>query len=38
MLKRYVVVSLADRPRTSRGVQVLPWRDFLRRLWDGEYD
>ena len=36
-LKRYVCVSLAERRRTVAGVSVVPWREFLDALWDGEY-
>ncbi len=31
-----IVVSLESRPSVRDGIQVLPWREFLRRLWDGE--
>ena len=37
LLKHYVVVSLEARPRTVDGIRILPWRDFLERLWDGGY-
>jgi len=37
-LKRYLCVSLAERRRTVGGITVLPWREFLDALWDGEYD
>jgi predicted AAA+ superfamily ATPase len=34
---RSIVVSLDPRPRkTDDGVEILPWRLFLDRLWDGE--
>lgn len=36
-LKRYVCVSLEDRPRTIGRVSVLPWREFLDALWSGTY-
>jgi predicted AAA+ superfamily ATPase len=36
-LKRLVVVSLEARARVIDGIEVLPWRDFLRRLWRDEY-
>jgi predicted AAA+ superfamily ATPase len=35
LLKRYVVASLEPRPRTSHGIQILPWDHFLELLWDG---
>jgi predicted AAA+ superfamily ATPase len=36
-VKRAVVVSLEREPRRiGAGVQVLPWRDFVARLWAGE--
>ena len=37
MLKRYVVVGLVQRRRTTDGIEILPWREFLDRLWDGEF-
>ncbi len=36
-LKRYLCVSLEPRPRQIAGVSVLPFREFLDALWDGEY-
>lgn len=34
---RAVIVSLEKHPRTLEpGLQVLPWQDFLQRLWAGE--
>lgn len=36
-IKHYVVVSLEERPRTVRGICILPWKDFLARLWSGEF-
>ena len=35
LLKNYIVVSLEPRPRTVEGIRILPWKDFLERLWDG---
>jgi predicted AAA+ superfamily ATPase len=35
-LARYVCVCLEPRPRTVDGVAVLPYREFLDRLWGGE--
>ncbi len=33
-----IVVCLEPYPRiTEQGVHILPWRDFLRRLWQGEF-
>lgn len=37
LLKRYVVASLAPRPRRVGAVEILPWRDFLDALWAGEF-
>lgn len=37
LLKRYVVVSLETVPRRIGGIEVLPWQDFLGRLWEGEF-
>ena len=37
LLKRYVVVSLETTPRRIDGIEVLPWQDFLGRLWEGEF-
>lgn len=35
-LAQYIVVSRAVAPRrTSDGILILPWRDFLDRLWSG---
>ena len=36
-LKHYVVVSLEPRPRTVDGIRILPWKDFLERLWEGAF-
>ena len=35
LLKNYIVVSLEQRPRTVEGIRILPWKEFLERLWDG---
>ena len=36
-IARYLVVSRESAPRqTSDGILILPWRDFLDRLWGGE--
>ena len=37
LLKNYIVVSLEPRPRVANGIRILPWKDFLERLWDGEF-
>lgn len=34
-LRRMILVCLEDRPRTVEGVDILPYRDFLRELWSG---
>ena len=36
-LKRYLFVSLETKRRRIGPVTVLPYRDFLEALWDGEY-
>jgi len=36
-LKRYICVSLEPRPRKSGEVTLLPFSEFLSRLWSGEY-
>jgi predicted AAA+ superfamily ATPase len=36
-LKRLLCVSLEPRPRKQEGVSLLPFREFLDRLWNGEY-
>ena len=38
LLREYLVVCLENRARIVEGIQILPWRDFLNRLWDGQYD
>lgn len=35
--KRLICVSLEPRPRQVDGIAVLPYGDFLDRLWDGQY-
>ena len=35
-VKKLIAVSLDARPRSVNGVQVLPWADFLQRLWGGD--
>lgn len=36
-LRRYLCVCLEPRPRKAGGVAVLPYREFLEQLWNGEY-
>ncbi len=36
-LKRYLCVSLEPRPRKLGSVTVVPFKQFLDKLWDGEY-
>ncbi len=36
-LRRYLCVSLEPRTRRVGEITVLPWRQFLDRLWAGEY-
>lgn len=35
--KHYLCVSLEARPRKVQGIEVLPYREFLDRLWGGKY-
>lgn len=35
--KHYLCVSLDARPRKVEGLMILPYREFLDRLWSGEY-
>jgi len=37
LLANYLVVSLEPRRRVVDGVVILPWRDFLKQLWDGKW-
>lgn len=37
LLKHYVVVSHETTPRRVDGIEILPWHDFLARLWEGEF-
>jgi len=34
--KRNIVVSLDPHPRLSKNAHILPWREFLEKLWAGE--
>jgi hypothetical protein len=36
-LKRYLCVSLEPRRRKVGGIVILPFREFLTALWNGEY-
>lgn len=36
LLKKAIVVSLDKAPRKAGDVEILPWREFLARLWGGE--
>ncbi|MBT4087329.1 MAG: ATP-binding protein [Deltaproteobacteria bacterium] len=38
LLKNYVLVSLETTPRQVDGISIVPWREFLSRLWEGAYD
>lgn len=35
--KHYLCVSLETRPRNVGGIMILPYQEFLNRLWSGEY-
>ncbi len=37
MLSHFVVVSLEPMPRRVDGIDILPWREFLTRLWGGAW-
>jgi uncharacterized protein len=32
-LSQYIVVSMEERPRVVSGIHILPWEDFLEKLW-----
>jgi predicted AAA+ superfamily ATPase len=36
VLQRYLCVSLERQPRLHEGLEILPWQDFLDRLWAGD--
>lgn len=36
-LKRYLCISLEPRPRKIGSITILPFKEFLTALWDGEY-
>ena len=33
---RIIIISLDEKPRLADDIEVLPWADFLERLWGGE--
>jgi predicted AAA+ superfamily ATPase len=35
-VKQSIVVSLDARPRVADGIKILPWKDFLNMLWNGD--
>ncbi len=37
ILKRFVLISCDPHPRSVSGLQILPWSNFLSRLWSGEF-
>lgn len=36
-LQKRIVVSLDPAPRLLWDIEILPWKEFLTRLWAGEY-
>ena len=37
-VKNAVIVSLEKEPRSlANGIEILPWRTFIEKLWAGEY-
>ena len=36
-LQKRIVVSLDPAPRLLGDIEILPWKEFLMRLWSGEY-
>jgi uncharacterized protein len=34
LLKKYYIVSFETLPRQIKGIEILPWKIFLQRLWD----
>ena len=38
LLRNYLVVCEAERPRIEGGIRILPWRLFLEELWEGVFD
>ena len=37
MMSHYVLVSMEPKARQVNGLDILPWREFLDRLWSGEW-
>ena len=37
LFSRYLLVSMEPAPRVVDGISILPWSDFLDRLWGGEW-
>lgn len=37
ILSDFVLVCLEPRPRRVDGIDILPWREFLTRLWEGAF-
>ena len=36
-LQKKIVVSMDPAPRLLNDIEILPWKEFLTRLWDGSY-
>lgn len=36
-ISKFIVVSLEPTPRTVDGIEILPYQEFLSRLWDGQF-
>ncbi|MXX10483.1 MAG: hypothetical protein F4Z68_03595 [Nitrospira sp. SB0667_bin_9] len=37
LMTHYVLVSMEPTTRQVDGMTILPWQEFLDRLWDGEW-
>ncbi len=37
MMKHYLLISLEEQERKVNGIQILPWKVFLERLWRGDF-
>lgn len=37
LMRHYVVASLLETPRIVDGIEILPWQEFIDRLWAGNY-
>ena len=37
LMSHYVLVSMEPKARQVNGLDILPWREFLDRLWSGEW-